>query len=81
VVSYNSALLLKYNAHINVQIAHTVLIIKDLHKDMHNGPDIVYVSQADDNTVDELQRNKGMKSIPHVVLYNENVQLPRLLTD
>jgi len=55
VVPYSAALCLAYNAHINVEIAHTIKIIKYLHKYIRKGRDKMAVAVlAEGAVVDEL---------------------------
>ena len=49
VVPYNRALLLKYNAHINVEVCGSIYAVKYLHKYVHKGGDraeVEYVPNA-----------------------------------
>ena len=62
VVAHNVAMLMKYDTHINVEVAHTVLIIKYLHKYMAKGRDTILL--ADPSLAgDELELYQRMRYI------------------
>ena len=56
IVPYNKALLLKYNAHVNVEVCSTLYAVKYLHKYIHKGGDRAEVEYAPNvtNTLDVL---------------------------
>ena len=54
VVPYNPYLLLKYNAHLNVEVVHSVQAVKYLYKYINKGPDRVMVAMtAEDENQNE----------------------------
>jgi len=59
IVPYNSYLLKKYNAHINVEVCTTVNAIKYIHKYIYKGSDLTTVSIEDD--YDEINMHIQMR--------------------
>ena len=66
IVSYNSYLCIKYNCHINVEIANNILIIKYLYKYVYKNHDRTCISMyKDDSTfvIDEIQNYLNVKYV------------------
>ena len=53
VVPYNPYLLLKYNAHLNVEVVHSVQAVKYLYKYINKGPDRIMVAMDSDENQNE----------------------------
>lgn len=58
VVPYNPFLLLKYDAHINVEVVHSVQAVKYLYKYINKGPDRIMVSVSGESGEQAQQRNE-----------------------
>ena len=58
VVPYNPFLLLKYNAHINVEVVHSVQAVKYLYKYINKGPDRIMVAVTEESHNEPEERNE-----------------------